>query len=303
MLIGGDEVLDPAPPDALPARRPRFPAAPPRLARVVEPAEPPREFASRVPDARLRIADTLLDIPLAAVQALTAMPEIRPLAGAAEGIAGLAWTEWGPVLVLDPTDCEASRAPFLAVLTIEGRRIGLPCERFGPAPRGAAIPEGLKDPDLLRHAPLALPKQKAPETPTRLLLLARVGTAPVAFGVEDVVAVLPAREGGPAPRPSGPVRGLVAHRGDVLPVLDLGESLGGAPVLRGGGSPMLRLAGAAVAVAVTSVGGLRSIPEPDIVGVPGEGTIAALARVDGEPVPVLRARAIAAPFRPAGARP
>ena len=157
------------------------------------------------------------------------------------------------------------------------------------------MPDGLRDPALLAAAPLAVPPEPIPVAPTRLFLMAVAGGSAIALPVEDVTAVLPPLDG-PPPRPGGVIRGLAAHRGDVLPVLDAGERLGATPVLRTGRAvPMLRLSGAApVAIAVTSVGGLRAVPVADIVAVPGDGVVAALARVDGYPVPVLRARALGA---------
>jgi chemotaxis signal transduction protein len=132
--------------------------------------------------------------------------------------------------------------------------------------------------------------------PTRALLLAQAAGARFALRLEEVAAVLPPQ----APRNHGngqaALAGIAAHRGDVLPVLDAGLRLGRTAVLAGSGPvPMLRLQGARpVALAVTSVLGLRAGPEADLAPVAGGGLVAAILRLDGAALPVCRADVLAA---------
>jgi hypothetical protein len=88
-----------------------------------------------------------------------------------------------------------------------------------------------------------------------------------------------------APSSGTTVHAAVAHRGQVLPVLDGGQALSLPPVLGRGDLPLLRLLGP-VAVAVSAIEGLRQVRDADIT--PGTGApILASAFVDGAPVPVL----------------
>ncbi|MCQ4162444.1 chemotaxis protein CheW [Roseomonas sp. GC11] len=221
----------------------------------------------------------------------------------------------------------------------------------GATPNNGAMPDGAAPPGLLEAA-LAKPEAAAlralcppwqPRPPRRAeplrpLLLARAGALLFALPVEEVAAVVPPQRPAPVPgqeeaREEGPacalaplaegmagglagggVRGVVSHRGDVLPVRDAGEALGIAPVLAGPeaaeGLPLLRLAGPApVALAVSAVLGLRHVPEAAITALPpaegaggGEGLVAALAGFQGRPLPVCRAAWLAGratPARPA----
>nr|WP_245214629.1 chemotaxis protein CheW [Pararoseomonas indoligenes] len=203
----------------------------------------------------------------------------------------MAWTELGPALVLAGEEGE----PLLALLVVEGRRLGLPCRGAAPLAQAPALPLALLHPGLLAAAPLALPPAAVAPLPTRLLLLARAGETGFALPLEEVAAVLPPQV--PRNAGSGALAGIAAHRGDVLPVLDAGTRLGGRPVLTGGALPMLRLQGAQpAALAVSAVLGLRAVPETDLAPVPGQGLVAAMARLDGAVLPVCRARALLAPL-------
>ncbi|WP_426956746.1 chemotaxis protein CheW [Muricoccus radiodurans] len=290
-LLGADALLDAVAPDA-PA--PPWPDPPtPRLrlglgeGALADPATVPP-----APPAALRLEAEAgpVTLPLSAVDRLLPMPVLHPAPGAPTGTAGLAWTESGPVLVLAPASL-----PLLAVLTIGGRHLGLPCRAAVPAPPGTGtIPDRLLAPVLLTAAPAASRPSPSADIPTHPILVARAGETRFALAVEEVVAVLPPQD--PRNRGRGALAGIAAHRGDVLPVLDAGERLGTTPVLRDlTAPPMLRLGGAhPLALAVSAVPGLRHVPEPDLVPVPGDGPVAAVARLEGDPLPVFRARAFAA---------
>ena len=294
-LLGGDAFRAEAPGGSVPAPPPDFPAAAIRLA----PSPPRRDPAGPAPGAiprRLRLwtAGGPLDLPFDAVERVVPMPPLHPAPDAPPGAGGFAWTETGPALVTG-----REKAPLLVLLVIEGRRLGLPCARVEPGSGTEAphIPDALRDPRLLAAAPVAVPPAPVPAPPTLPFLLARAGTSPIAFVATEVTAVLPPRAGAAMRGPMGSrVRGLVAHRGEVLPVLDAGERLGRAPVLSDAeGRPSLRLATIPpFALAVTAVDGFRAVLASEVVDVPGEGMTAAVARIGGEPVPVLRPRALAA---------
>jgi chemotaxis signal transduction protein len=122
----------------------------------------------------------------------------------------------------------------------------------------------------------------------------------VAFPAEAVAAVVPPCLPDPPP-PGAParVRGLCAHRGEVLPVIGAAECLGlgdpsPAPAVP---APLLRLAGPwPLALRVTEVLGLRRLPPPPCPGAvwPGGDLIEAVALLDGEPLPVCRPSALLA---------
>jgi chemotaxis signal transduction protein len=299
VLLGGDSLTDSSPTDAAPVPPPPFP--PPRL-RLAHRAEAETETEDAVQSARggfrLRLSGGALDIPFAALARLMPMPSLHPVPDPPAGVRGMAWTEAGPVLVLDPTlvEGEGGDAPLLAILLSEGRQIGLPCHGAAPVAEAPPLPPALAIPALLAAAPLARSPVAAAAVPTRALLLAQAAGARFALRLEEVAAVLPPQ----APRNHGngqaALAGIAAHRGDVLPVLDAGLRLGRTAVLAGSGPvPMLRLQDARpVALAVTSVLGLRAVPEADLAPVAGGGLVAAILRLDGAALPVCRADVLAA---------
>lgn len=291
MLVGGD-ALAASQDGAQPLQLPTLPPVRAPLARpsVTDGEETPPDSGSRG-GLRLAMAAGALDLPFAALERLLPMPPFHPLPGAPGGARGMAWTEAGAVLVLAGEESE----PLLALVLVEGRRLGLPCRGAAPLATAPAMPPALLDPGLLAAAPLALPPASVPAPPTRLLLLARAGETGFALPLEEVAAVLPPQA--PGNPGSGALAGIAAHRGDVLPVLDAGARLGGPPVLAGGAVPMLRLQGAQpAALAVSAVLGLRAVPEADLAPVPGQGLVAAMVRLDGAVLPVCRARALLAPL-------
>jgi chemotaxis signal transduction protein len=111
-----------------------------------------------------------------------------------------------------------------------------------------------------------------------------------------VAGVVPPQVPSPLPSPlpggAGPHApdGVVAHRGDVLPVADAGRALGGLPLLAPGlAVPLLRLSGPApVALAVSAVLGLRALPLAGLVELGAEGIVAGLLPFQGLPLPLCR---------------
>ena len=299
LLLGGDALADSLPPGATPVPAPDYPPPPIRLAQTAKgPSSEAAEEAvpGAVPVARgrggvrLALAGGPMDIPFEALVRLLPMPPLHPAPGAPPAARGLAWTEAGAVLVL-----HAGEAALLAVILSGGRLLGLPCRGAAPVPGAAVLPPALSDPALLAAAPLSRPALPEPAAPTRLLLLFRAAGAAFALPLEEVAAVLPPER--PRNPGAGGMAGIAAHRGDVLPVLDAGLRLGRGPVLTGGPAPMLRLAGARpAALAVSSVQGLRAVPSADIVPVDGGGMVAAVARLDGDAIAVLRAPSLLAPL-------
>jgi chemotaxis signal transduction protein len=315
VLLAGDALLDALPEDALPLPPLRLDAAPPpALPPAPAPlgaaaAAPPRTGARELVGAlRLWLGEAALTLPLAAAERIAPMPPLVRLPGAPPGVLGLALLDCGAALVLDPAWC-AGRAPdpdaaptLLALLGIAGRRFGLPCARVEPGDPdlAALLPDRIAAlPRLLALAPMQRERPPPPRVETRLLLLCRAAGREIAFPVEEIAAVIaPTR---PAPPPAGAlsgVRGIVAHRGEVLPVIDAGERLGGAPCLAEGAAPLLRLAGPRpVALAVGAVAGLRRVALPDLAAAAAEGPVAALVAAEGGALPVLRG-AVLAGLRP-----
>ncbi|MBP0446086.1 chemotaxis protein CheW [Roseomonas sp. SSH11] len=302
-LLGGDLLLNELPPEALPVPQPAFPPSQLRLARRVEPAE--QEETPAAPPApggfRLILSDGVLDLPFGALDRLLPMPALHPMPDAPPGMRGMAWTAVGAVLVLGtdaPEEEGEAATPLLAVILSSGRRIGLGCRSVVPlAQAPGSLPEALLSPALLAAAPLVVPPAEALPVRRRSLLVARAAGAAFALFLEDVAAIIPPMTAGN--RRDGAVAGIAAHRGDVLPVLDAGQRLGRAPVLADGRPvPMIRLPGAhPAALAVSAVIGLQPVPEADIAPLAGTGLVAAMARVDGPLIPILRARALLAPLQ------
>ncbi|RVT99239.1 chemotaxis protein CheW [Rhodovarius crocodyli] len=226
----------------------------------------------------LRQGASALVIPRARLRRIVPMPELRPLPFAPAGVAGLAAVPGGAALVLTAP----AEQPLLALVELDGGLFGLPVTDAAPdADEGSldSIPEEARP-----LAPRARQPALTPPQPSQPLLLWRVGAERFALPALEVEAVLPPQ---PLARTPGgeTVHAAVAHRGQVLPVLDAGEALSLPPVLGQAELPLLRLMGP-VAVAVSAIEGLRQVREADIT--PGTGApILASAFVDGAPVPVL----------------
>ncbi|WP_458096138.1 chemotaxis protein CheW [Roseomonas sp. WA12] len=301
LLLGGDSLIADPPPDAELVELPRLaPVAGGRVRSAssgpVEPTEPVTQLMRG--GFRLALVGGAIELPSDALDRLLPMPPLHLFPEPPDGVSGMAWTTAGPVLVIDAAQfgAETGEAPLLAVVLVAGRRIGLPCRGAAPVATTPELPAPLLQPALLSAAPRAVPPPIERAVPTRPLLLAHASAADFALELEDVAAILPPQV--PRNRSGGAVAGITAHRGDVLPVLDGGMRLGRAPVLAGGAAvPMLRLQGPRpAALAVTSVLGLRAVPEADIAPVAGDGLVGAMLRLDGTVLPVLRARALLAPL-------
>lgn len=344
-VVAGEALLDEAPAGAqplppLPAVAPR-PAPPPRAVPVPGGAgwtAPVRRGGGADGSGRAHGLSSLavelgalrLALPFAVVERIVPLPSLRPAPGAPDGALGYAIGGGGPALVIDPAwaaagaspdarphpAAKAAEATLLVLLRQGGRRLGLPCARVGPArPGDASLAARLESPAaaaLLAAAPVMESAPPPPGVPTRGVLVCVAAGQSFALPVEEVVAVIAPQR--PAPAPPGSVaalRGVCAHRGDVLPVLDAGERLGlGRAVLDGPGAaavPMLRLAGPRpVALAVGAVTGLRRLPEPCIAPVAdSDGLVAAVAELGDAPLPICSAAALSAtalltaPARPA----
>ncbi|MGG5822190.1 chemotaxis protein CheW [Falsiroseomonas sp. HW251] len=315
LVIAGEALIEDLPAEAGPLPLAALGSRPAPRALPDEGAAAPHaaRAARSLPAALMaRLGGLSLALPLSELETVLAMPPLRRTPGVGGAALGLASAPGGPLLVLDPArlmEGEATgQAPIqLAVFRHAGRRLGLPCAQLVPTTEdGSGFVERVQAllPEL-GAAPLGTTAPPPPAEPMRALLLCEAAGQPFALRVEDVVAAIAPLSPSPAPdrargagsMPGGiVVRGVVAHRGEVLPVLDGGERLGLRPVLQGPGSeaPMLRLAGARpVALAVSQVTGLRSIPERLITAAAGEGMVAAMATLGEQVVPVCRAAALA----------
>jgi len=319
-VVVAGQGLVPLPPQGAPL------LVPPRLAarRVPPPlpaadaaegwAVPMRGAATRQMALAAELGTLRLVLPFAALERVVPMPVLRPAPAAGACALGYAVAAGAPVLVLDAGwlmqgETEPQPAALLVLFRHGGRRLGLPCNRIGPARAGEATLAHRLDQvaEALTAAPLAEATVPPAPTPTRALLLCSAGGQAFALPVEEVVAVIPPQA--PTPAPEGlpaefrgvtarrGFRGVAAHRGDVLPVLDGGLRLGAAAVLGHAGAmaPLLRLAGTpAIALAVSHVTGLRRIPEHDIAAVAGEGLVSAVVAMGDQPLPVCRAAVLGA---------
>jgi chemotaxis signal transduction protein len=309
VILAGDALLDPAPPGAEALNLPRI--AP----RVAPPARPAAGEGWAVPARTARgLTRSLavetgcgrLVLPFAALEHLLPVPPLRPAPGM-EGVAlGYAIAEGAPVLVLDPAALagggrKVGEATLLVLFRHGGRRLGVPALRVAPAAPGEATVVARLDALLPRLGGAPLGSMAAPPVPepARTILLCSAGGQAFALPVEDVAAVIPPLAPTPAPPGLDPrFRGVAAHRGDVLPVLDAGVSLGLPPVLAGSGqeAPLLRLAlPRPVALAVAAVTGLRRVPNRLVSEVGGDGPVAAVAALGDVPLPICRAAVLGAP--------
>jgi chemotaxis signal transduction protein len=306
-VLAGEALLDSLPEEAetLPALSiaGRKPPPPMRRSRYAVAAPEARTLRGLPAALSLDLGGQSLVVPLALLETVLPLPALQP-AGLGPAALGIAATVGGPVLVLDPAplmeDPPGPEKPtHLAIFRHAGRRLGLPCAQLRPAPGGGARLAAKLDallPSLGAAAPVETPAA-APAEPMRALLVCEAAGAAFAVPVEEVEAAIPPVA--PSAAPAGAaarLRGVVAHRGEVLPVLDGGERLGRAPVLAAPGheAPMLRLALASpVALAVDQVNGLRQVAERLVVPTDGPGPAFAIATIGEQQVPVCHAAALA----------
>lgn len=243
------------------------------------PPRPAAPHAVAMPGIRLLRGEApALVVPRAWLERLVLMPALHPLPFAPPGVLGLALAESGVLLLDGPPGL-----PLLAVLRVEGRLLGLACAGARPDAEsgdGGWLPAGA-----LALAPLtpdAVPVRAAPSTP---LLFCHAGGLHFALPALEVEAVLAPMLPVPAPA-DATLRGVVPHRGQVLPVLDGGTALGGTAALAGMPVPMLRVAGP-VALAVAAVEGLRRVADSAISPADSTGPIRATCWPAGAAIPVL----------------
>ncbi len=309
LVMAGEALVEEAPPGALPLLAPRLSARPVPAAEAATGAGwavPARAGRARLVAMAAEIGGLRLVLPFAALERVVPMPALRPAPGAGSAALGYAIAAGAPVMVLDPAwaaEAPVGEAPppgLLVLFRHAGRRLGLPCHRIEPARPGEATLVARLDAALAELAMAPLGQVMAPPVPepVRALLVCAAGGQAFALPVEEVQAVIPPMT--PSPTPEGRLsafRGVAAHRGDVLPVLDAGERLGLASVLGAPGAeaPLLRLAGVRpVALAVSVVTGLRRIPERLIAAVAGEGLVSAIAEFQDAPLPICRAAILGA---------
>ena len=245
---------------------------------VVAPSRPAIPPQAAMPGMCLTRGDLpALRVPRAWLERLVLMPPCHPMPFAPPGVRGLALAGAG-VLLLDGPPGQ----PLLAVLRVDDRLLGLPCT--GARPDADAGDGGWLPPGAWALAPLAPRIAPLPVAPSTPLLFCHAGGLEFALPALEVEAVLPPQL--PTPAPHDPaLRGVVAHRGQVLPVLDAGLALGGPAALSGAPVPMLRLAG--VALAVTAVEGLRRVANSAISTAVAGGPIRATCWPAGTAIPVL----------------
>ncbi len=269
--------------EAAPGARPP-PASPPAAALAAPPRTPGMQHRATASQASmpgmrlLRAGAEALTVPRAALERVLPWPTVQPLAFAPPVVLGLAMAGTA-VLVLHGPQPQA----LLAVLRVAGRLVGLGCTELRPDEAPGDI--GWVPEDALALAPLAPDEARHQEPPSLPLLFCQAGGIRFALPALEIEAVM-----APQLPVAGPIgeRGhthVVAHRGQVLPVIDAGLTLGGAAVLSGTEVPLLRLAG--IAVAVAAVEGLRRVPMAAISPTTTGGAMRAVCWPSGAAVPVL----------------
>jgi hypothetical protein len=210
-------------------------------------------------------------------------------------------------LLLDPGWSTGQGGPprptaLVAVFRAAGRRFALPVQQARPGTEGTDLEARLADTpegrSLIAAAPAAgaMPGDWLAD-PLLPLLLCDAGDARFALSVSEIATVLAPRQPAPAPGAGVPaLRGVVAHRGEVLPVVDLDPRLAaplGADALAS--APMIRLAlPRALAVPVRRILGLQMVPRRAVSPIAADALFAGRVVIDGASLPLCRAAALAA---------
>lgn len=284
--LAGDALLGPVP-------EPR----PPR------PVLPEMPLAQRKPRRgglaalHLSYGGVALALPAELSERVAPMPALRPVPGAPPEVLGIAEAGGTAVLVLDtvrvaglPEAPLAEEPSQLVLLSHAGRRFGLPASRVEAGPEIPALAmfrawlEGPEGAACLRLAPPTTPPAAPPAEARRELLVFTAGGREGALPAEAVLALLPPLR--PLPTPHRGLLGLAQHRGEVLPVLDVGPRLGGTALAPGAAAPLIRLVlPGAPLLAVSAVAGVQAAPLARWS--PAGGDLLAYAGLgEGAPLPV-----------------
>lgn len=254
-------------------------------------------------------------VPVAALDAILDMPQaptVRQL-GALAGALGHSELGGRAVLLLDPAWCTgqpvaAGATGMVALFHHEGRSLAMPMEQASPGVEGedllarlSGTPEGRA---LLAGAPTASATPPVVRAePTRPLLLCEAGGTRFAIDVAEVTNVIAPAAPMPPPHDRRGMRGVVTHRGEILPVIDLDPRLARAiPDRALATAPLLRLLLPwPVAVPVEKVLGLHAVALRAIASIEDDPLVSGMALLEGHAVPVCRGAALAA-ASPAGPR-
>jgi chemotaxis signal transduction protein len=317
VIVGGDAIAAPGT-DAPPLGIPSLVARPLPVGAISvksspdAPTSPPQPATVRNEGTyELVYAGAAAFIPIASLEGVMDMPGLSFAAepGMPTGALSVLIVEDREALLLDPGWCTGQGGPagptsLVAVLHHEGRRFAVPVQQARPGIRGADLaarlshtPEGHA---LVAAAPVAsaLPTARQHET-LHPVLLCDAGDTRFALSVAEIATVLAPRQPTPTPHEGlMALRGIVAHRGEVLPVVDLDTRLA-APFAAEAlaGAPMLRLAlPRPLVVPIRRILGLHMVPMGGIAPTAGDPLIAGRIMLDGMTLPLCRAAALAAPI-------
>ena len=283
LLLGVATLMEAMPGDAPLPRAMLLPGpARPRVTTTVLPGSDPGTVQTATPGraaqtGALRLGlgrNGGLDLPMAVILQIVSCQTMVPVPGGPAGALGYVGTIAGDALVLDPIPLgggeAAAESALLVVFVLDGLCLALPCDRVGPGDAAAAVLlcARLADPAqrAARDAAPRARKSQAAAVPMRQVLVAMAGGMRFALPAGAVIALLPPQY--PAPPPPGAppmVRGLCVHRGNVLPVVDVGRQLGGtAAAADVEARPLLRLdIVPPVAILVDGLPTLHHLPEAE----------------------------------------
>ena len=259
IIVGGDALSEPD------AASPQL-AMPPLVAQplptgtISTPAPAPGAIAQPAPVTNtgtyvLVHAGAAAIIPIEALEGIVDVPglDLAPQPGMPTGALSVLVVEGRPALLLDPGWCTGRDGPprptsLLVVLHLDGRRFAVPVQQARPGSDGMDLTARMSDTQEGRALLAAAPAAGAPPTGARAealqpLLICATREARFALPVAEIATVLAPRQPTPTTREgSAALRGVVAYRGEVLPVVDLDARLA-TPLTREmlALAPMLRL--------------------------------------------------------------